>query len=119
MSVLFWQTRAVGCAQPYLGAVKRSTGMYKTTEVRSRGTDVHPAGTCGGLEEEDMTTPVRLRSTDHRRVHMRTHTSRWVPLLLCVLLLAGCGGSPSATGSVHPPTITPTPSLPSAGTISA
>src|SRR5262249_3114722 len=35
------------------------------------------------------------------------------------LLLAGCGGSPSTTGSVHPPTITPTSSLPSAGTISA
>ena len=48
---------------------------------------------------------------------------RWGALLLCLLLFAGCGGSsPTTSTSSHhstPPPFTPTPSVPSAGTISA
>jgi streptogramin lyase len=51
---------------------------------------------------------------------MKRHNVGPVALLVCALLVAGCGGnSPNTTQSVHPPTITPASSLPSAGTISA
>jgi streptogramin lyase len=51
---------------------------------------------------------------------MRHRFMRWVVLLLCVLVLAACGSSPSQEGGQGTPGISPTPSpLPSAGTVSA
>lgn len=47
---------------------------------------------------------------------MKTHAIKWIALV-CVLLFAGCSGPSTTTAAHHP--ITPGPSVPLAGTISA